>query len=464
VAARAVGAVVGSAVGDALGAPFEFQPAGRYRARFPKPVVGGIGEMVGGGGFGWAPGEFTDDTQMAVIQARSLLECGGIDGADLFARFGTWARNAVDVGSQTRTVLSNGHGWHEAAQAHFAAHPERAAGNGGVMRTIPAAVHFAAAGLDATVDAARRLAAVTHGDPAAGWGAAIVHAAVRAALHGADWSDAAQAVAATADSCSEAGTPGPWAALVDPSWTPAVAHPSNGSVFGCVAEALWAVRSTSNFSDAVVAAIDLGGDTDTVAAVAGGLAGAVYGIQAIPSRWTTYLHGHVDGVTVDGSDLQHLALALIGRRAGAMNSLHPPIDPVEVVAGVYATNLSGAARTPEQWAVVSLCRTGTMLVDHPVRRELYLIDSPGRNFDIAAVVTDALDTIDAFHAEGRTVVVHCHAGASRTGLILRAHLMRRYGIDTVDALEAVAAVWPPLSLWNDDFTAFLDTAELRGGV
>ena len=62
----AVGALIGAAVGDALGAPFEFKPGGIYKKRFPRAVVGGTGEMVGGGTFGWAPGEFTDDTQMAM--------------------------------------------------------------------------------------------------------------------------------------------------------------------------------------------------------------------------------------------------------------------------------------------------------------------------------------------------------------------------------------------------------------
>ena len=80
---RAVGAVLGSAVGDALGAPFEFGPAGQYSARFRESVVSDTGEMVGGGGFGWDRGEFTDDTQMATIQAESILANGGIDGADL---------------------------------------------------------------------------------------------------------------------------------------------------------------------------------------------------------------------------------------------------------------------------------------------------------------------------------------------------------------------------------------------
>src|SRR3712207_6384399 len=88
---RAAGALVGSAVGDALGAPFEFGPPGRFTARFPTPARGARTEMCGGGTLGWEPGEFTDDTQMALLVATSLVDCGGLDEADLFDRFGTWA-------------------------------------------------------------------------------------------------------------------------------------------------------------------------------------------------------------------------------------------------------------------------------------------------------------------------------------------------------------------------------------
>src|ERR687891_410689 len=88
---RVAGALVGSAVGDALGAPFEFGPPGRFSARFPQPARGAHTEMCGGGSLGWAPGEFTDDTQMALLVATSLVERGGLDEADLFGRFRTWA-------------------------------------------------------------------------------------------------------------------------------------------------------------------------------------------------------------------------------------------------------------------------------------------------------------------------------------------------------------------------------------
>ncbi len=160
---RAAGAVVGSAVGDALGAPFEFGPQGAFSARFPAPGAGG--EMCGGGG--WDPGEATDDTQMAVLVAESLLERGGLDLPDIFARFQRWAASEPkDIGLQTEDVLTNGMPWYLAAAIHFQVN-QRAAGNGSLMRASTSAVHFAAAGQEATMEAARRIAALTHGDRAA---------------------------------------------------------------------------------------------------------------------------------------------------------------------------------------------------------------------------------------------------------------------------------------------------------
>ena len=106
-ASRLTGLLVGAAVGDALGAPFEFMPAGSYAKRFPRPVRGGIGELIGGGGFNWAPGEFTDDTQMAIVLAESLLANDHTLSRDhVFESWRGWAADARDVGSTTRHALS----------------------------------------------------------------------------------------------------------------------------------------------------------------------------------------------------------------------------------------------------------------------------------------------------------------------------------------------------------------------
>ncbi|MDX3375607.1 ADP-ribosylglycohydrolase family protein [Streptomyces sp. ME02-6991-2A] len=284
-AGRAAGAVVGSAVGDALGAPFEFGPAGVFSAHFPDRV----GTLCGGGG--WDPGEATDDTQMAVLVGESLLERGGLDLPDVFDRFRRWAAGEPkDIGLQTEDVLTNGEPWDLAAGLHFQVNG-RAAGNGSLMRATTSAVYFAPAGRTATMEAARRIAALTHGDRAAWEGTAVFHELVRVALAGDD------PLAALPDTLAEvhADHRSRWATVLAPDWHPALATEFNGAVWPCLGTALWALRTTDTFESALAAAVDVGGDTDTVAAVTGGLAGAVYGIDAVPDRWTGLLHVPLPG-------------------------------------------------------------------------------------------------------------------------------------------------------------------------
>nr|WSZ16775.1 ADP-ribosylglycohydrolase family protein [Streptomyces canus] len=306
-AERALGAVIGSAVGDALGAPFEFGPEGAFSDRFPEPGHGG--EMCGGGG--WDPGEATDDTQMAVLVAESLVECDGLEPPDVFRRFQRWAAaEPKDIGLQTEAVLSSGDPWDTAAALHFQVN-QRAAGNGALMRAAPSAVHFARHGREATMDAARRLAALTHGDRAAWEGTAVFHELIRVALAGDDPLDA---VEATLDTVHPEHRPR-YATVLAIDWHPDQATEFNGAVWPCLGSAVWALRTTTSYETAVRAAIDLGGDTDTVAAVTGGLAGAVYGLSAVPERWTAPLHvplpGFADRV-LRTSDLANLTRRLTG--------------------------------------------------------------------------------------------------------------------------------------------------------
>ncbi|MEV5608287.1 ADP-ribosylglycohydrolase family protein [Streptomyces sp. NPDC052225] len=286
---RALGTVIGSAVGDALGGPFEFGPEGVFSARFPAGPGSPENEMCGGGG--WDAGEATDDTQMAVIVAESLLDRGGLDPADLFARFQRWAAaDPKDIGLQTEDVLANGHPWDLAAAIHFQV-TGRAAGNGSLMRAATSAVYFAPHGTEVTMDAARRIAALTHGDRAAWEGTAVLHELVRRALNGAD------PVAGLPD---VVGLVHPdhrdrYATVLAADWHPDHATEFNGAVWPCLGSAVWALRTTGSYEDALRAAIDLGGDTDTVAAVTGALAGAVYGAEAIPRRWTDPLHVPLPG-------------------------------------------------------------------------------------------------------------------------------------------------------------------------
>ena len=161
---RAVGCIVGSAVGDALGAPFEFRPPGEYAATFTNPVHGGIGEMIGN--HTWEPGQFTDDTEMGVIVAESLLERNGVDADDQLTRFRAWGKRAKDVGNLTREVLGSSlPAADAAADVIRRRNGHNTAGNGSIMRAAAGAVHFAECGRAKTVEAALHLSAVTHADP-----------------------------------------------------------------------------------------------------------------------------------------------------------------------------------------------------------------------------------------------------------------------------------------------------------
>lgn len=462
----ALGVIVGSAAGDALGAPFEFRPAGEYLAAFPRPVLGGHGEMIGGGAFGWAKGEFTDDTQMALALAESLLaQDNHFDPETTWNHFVAWTTGATDIGTVTSAAL-RGRNWRTAARE---AHERlgRSAGNGSVMRIAPVGVAGVRWGAARTIEVAREQSALTHFDPACGWGAAVVAELIRRLIVVADERlEPAVAFARALDGLLDALGPEATAiyeALTAADWHPDLAEHGNGTAWVCTAQAIWAVRTTSSFEDAVVAAVNLGDDADTVAAVTGAIAGALYGLQRIPSRWSTYLHGsvaHPDGTMrhYTNVDLQHIAHGLVGSPMRPQWATEPGSGPARVHDdGVYAANLQGAADADTDMAVVSLCRTLELFDEHPHRREVYLIDqAQDRNPALHQVVTDAVEAIDAFLAEGREVVVHCWGGRSRTGLILKAWYMRRHGVDHATAHEWLEGAWHLYDTWNDRFIDFLN--------
>ena len=449
---RAVGTLIGAAVGDALGAPFEFKEAGLYAQRFPQPVLGGQGEMIGGGGFGWAAGEFTDDTQMAVALAEALLEAKAYDPDVVWRWFRAWSTTATDMGIATSTALSFAD-WRDVR------HSRPAAGNGALMRAFVLALAFLDTPSAELHDIVLRESALTHDAPAAGEGAWIAVEMMRIAIRGGDPLAALPSILDTLPAEVRAEfTP-----LLAPDYVPS-ATPSNGSVWGCLAQAVWCLRTTDSFEAAVVAAVNMGSDTDTVACVTGALAGAVYGVQCIPSRWTTYVRGWITGpngrVDYTYQSLQRLATRLLGTTDPHEPANEPAAGPTEVAPGVYAANLLGAATAQVDWAVVSLCRTGDMFSSHPVRRQVYMVDKEGSaNPSLATVVNDAVDAIEAIRAEGRNVVVHCHGGHSRTGLVVKAWYMRTTGCTEREAHEWLAARWPEYQDYNRTFLEVLRSFE-----
>ena len=431
---RCAGLIVGAAVGDALGAPFEFQPADRYKDRFPLPIYGGIGEMIGGGSFRWLPGEFTDDTQMALSLALSIMECDGFGADHLWEFWRSWADSAKDIGTTTSHSLSF-ENRHDVSHSN----PSLTAANGALMRAFPLAL------LNNSRDELQSItldqSKMTHPHPAASWGAWLGVAMMHSAVQGNDpFKTLDEELALMPKDVAKDFLP-----LLVPQWQPTSGRINNGSIWGCLADAVWAVRNTTSFEDAVVKAVNLGDDTDTVACVAGALAGAIYGIQAIPSRWTTYLNGEVN--TPNG--VEQFDNARLNEISRSLANLQPPPDapdetpagPAEIEERLFAANRSGASNAPLDWAIVSLWLVGNRFENHKLRREIYLIDQPGdANPDLEVAINDAVTSIDAFLEEGHTVLVHCHGGRSRTGLILKAWKMKKEGWSGTDG-EQRAHMW-----------------------
>ena len=305
---RAVGAVVASAVGDALGSAYEFGPA------LPDDQV----PVFGVGHFGHAVGEWTDDTAMAVAileaaaRRESLTDPVTLGG--IVDRWLGWAATAKDVGIQTHRVfhrISRPLTETGARQAAQAVHDEtgRSGGNGSLMRTGPVALAYLADGQEPQlVEAAGRIARLTHVE------ADNVHAVVLWCLairHGVRTGEF--------DPRTGLGWVPPearqrWSDLIDEALAPG-RHPrdfaaQNGWVVKAFQAALTAIAGATDLPDALYRAVRGGNDTDTVAAITGSLAGAVWGASHLPSDWVQLVHGW-PGYTA--ADLARLVRDATGR-------------------------------------------------------------------------------------------------------------------------------------------------------
>lgn len=302
---RIIGTLQGGAVGDALGVPYEY---GSRR-------LDGEPAMLGGGLGGYAPGQWSDDTEMASVIARVAAT-----GADLRTEaaldavadgFVGWYRGGpADVGSQTATVLSGQEpGPGSAARLRAAAtavhrRTGRSGGNGSLMRTGPVALaHLGDPA--AIVTAARAVSELTHHDPQAGdacvlWCLAIDHAIATGRV------DVRVGLSHLSDDEGRR-----WDALLDTAERsgPAAFAGINGWVVAALQGAWAAVAGAADAEAGVLAAVRGGGDTDTVAAIAGALLGAAYGATGFRATWRDQVHGWPGLRATDLADLAAAATA-----------------------------------------------------------------------------------------------------------------------------------------------------------
>ena len=244
--------VYGLAVGDALGVPYEF------RGRDTFECTG----MVGHGTHDQPAGTWSDDTSMTLATCDSIREKGRIDVDDIRERFVAWythdaytCDHLFDIGGATSRALSTGRG----------CAGERDNGNGSLMRIVPLA-------FVANDNEVRAVSAITHAHPTS------TEACVRM-VH------VARGLISGENAWQEAVSAG-----IDPE-KPRDAIASGGYVLHTFEAALWCLANTHSYQDCVLTAVNLGSDTDTTGAVAGALAGIVYGIDGIPQEWLDELRG-----------------------------------------------------------------------------------------------------------------------------------------------------------------------------
>lgn len=283
------GALYGVAVGDALGAPLEFMSAEQIERRH-----GLVTEMIGGGWLNVEPGEITDDTQMTLAVAEGILEEPENPIEAIGERFIAWARSGPkDIGGTcSRSIHGAAAGgakrppedaWFEASKDTAKANGNRSGGNGALMRTVYPGLYYNRR-LEA-VEVATAIAQMTHWDENSNRACEIytdmLYLITEAVYKQGDTADKDQIVDKTLK-----GTP--YELDRDAKKTEEL-NPTGYVVDSMKCAVIAAFWNAESFEEAVIAAANMGGDADTIAAITGGLAGAYYGYDAIPERWTKEL-------------------------------------------------------------------------------------------------------------------------------------------------------------------------------
>jgi ADP-ribosyl-[dinitrogen reductase] hydrolase len=417
------GALLGLAAGDAVGTAVEFSLPGAF-----TPLT----DMVGGGVFGLRPGEWTDDTSMALCLAESLVETGGFDPVDQLDRYVAWWKEGhlsstgrcFDIGTTTRAVLGD----YLRTGAFEPPLDDDSAANGSIMRLAPVPLRYAG-DMGRAVAFSRRSSRTTH--PAArpvdccrllgSLIAGAVRGVPKAVLLAPDWwrfGDLHPAVAAVAA--------GSYAGKAPPDIR------GDGYCVASLEAALWALATTDTFRDGVLAAANLGEDADTTAAVYGQLAGALYGEEGIPAAWRERLA--LSGEIVAFADRLHAAAYLPDhyRVEDRLLAGEYPGRPEALAAlaafGVSAyVDLTGEGELPPYAELL-----GDGVAHH--RRAVADLGVPTSDG-----LAGTLALVDDLLAGGETVYVHCRFGIGRTGTLIAARLARQLG-DPDAALARLAVL------------------------
>jgi ADP-ribosylglycohydrolase len=277
------GCLLGLAAGDALGTTLEFEQPGSF-----EPLT----DMIGGGPFNLKPGEWTDDTSMALCLAESLVTKKGFDPVHQLETYVRWWRDGhlsvkgrcFDIGFTTRAAIAR---FQEKQQPFPGSIDERSAGNGSLMRLAPAPLAFASDPAKA-IDLAGESSRTTHGAAecveACRYFAGLLLAAIsgmsKAQILNNNYEPAMAYFLRTPLTGKVASIAGGSFAVKEP---PQIR--GSGYVIHTLEAALWAFHYTDNFRDGALKVVNLGEDADTTGAVYGQIAGAFYGADGIPAEW-----------------------------------------------------------------------------------------------------------------------------------------------------------------------------------
>lgn len=269
------GSLLGLACGDAVGTTVEFMPRGTF-----APVT----DMAGGGPFALKPGQWTDDTSMALCLAESLLHTHGFDPKDQMRRYLSWWQSGYlsstgecfDIGMTVREALAKFQ--HDGDPFAGSTHPY-SAGNGSMMRLAPVVLFFFPDAQNVTrfsIESSR----TTHAAQEAVDCCVVLARAISNALSG----EPKEAILKV--SPRELSAP-KVLCIADGEYRNKASDEIVGSGYAVASleAAFWCFHHTDSFAEAVLAAANLGDDADTTAAIVGQLAGAYYAIQGIPAGW-----------------------------------------------------------------------------------------------------------------------------------------------------------------------------------
>ncbi len=267
---RAVGAYLGVAVGDALGATTEF-----LTPREIKHKHGIHDKICGGGWLHLKPGNVTDDTEMSLALGRSIIDNGGVVAEAAAEAFSDWMRSKpVDIGNTVRRGIVHFRNTGETCVAEN----EFDAGNGACMRTLPLALAYWNAPLEELIEVSRTQSHITHNNPQADAGTETVLRMTIAALQGARWIELKQ----MADALVEEHKPYRFDRKREENPSAWMVH-----TLKAVFQAFF---SYDRFEAVLIDVVNRGGDADTTGAIAGMLAGAYYGVDDIPKKWLKALN------------------------------------------------------------------------------------------------------------------------------------------------------------------------------